>query len=411
MRAALYAPYFKVAMMQGNPRGASLQEFDLAEASLLKGQALLMPSYNCKSDDRNLMMRLVEVRNTLAELTYRRRLRDEGIKINMDLLPIAHRLYLASDCSVNCRAQEADIESSLTYQLMSIDPLAALKHAMNGISLSRELLKQYPGDKTLEQSLGSLMAVAAGAYRALGDLTHAADAYRESIEIREGLLRDDPHNSFIKRNLMIVYGNYATVLGIPWSANLNKPAEARVYAGKCVELARQIVEADANDVTARHDLGMSLSRLGMIDPGTENMAQSLASLEEAESLIRPIVRANPKSVDTANQVALILEYKGHRLQALGRHEEAMAAYRGSMAIIQSFFDLQNSAVVGQYLTDEESIALLEVSSGDADGAVRQANKALDEARKVSDPSPRTDSKVLMLAKAWRRLALRNRTQD
>ena len=407
MRAALCAAYYKVAMMQGNPQGASLQEFDLAEKSLQKGQSLLMPAYQRHPNDPDLMMRLIEVRSTLADLMYRSGRREEGIQVNRDLLPVTHRLFLSTSpsCGLECRTQEPVLDNALTYELLGTDPVEAMTRAKNGIAIMQDLLKTNPDDETLKQGLGTLTAGAAGAYRATGDLSHAGDYYRQSIAMREDLLRVDPHNVAIRRNLMIAYGNYATLLGIPWSANLGKPEEARIYARKSVELARETVAGDANDITGRHDLGMSLSRLGMIDPAPDEVAQSLADLQEAESFIRPIAANNPKSAETASQVALILEYEGHRLETLGRNADAMASYRSSLTAIQPFFDQQNAVVFTQYLTDEDSIALLDLTLGDTAEALREANQAVSQARTICDRGCRTDRQTLNLAETWATLAI------
>jgi hypothetical protein len=90
---------------------------------------------------------------------------------------------------------------------------------------------------------------------------------------------------------MIAYGNYELLLGIPWSPNLNRPAEARVYGAKCVARAHAEVRDDPNDATAKLDLGMSLRRLGMLDPEPNKTAESLATLREARGLIETITKA------------------------------------------------------------------------------------------------------------------------
>ncbi len=401
MRLALSAAYFKVAMIQGDPQGASLQQFDLAEKSLLRGQALLMPAYDRRSNELAFMMRLVQIRGALADLMFRTGRAEQSARSNIDLLPLADRLFLKSDCALECRMQEAGIENNLTYELLSSDPSRALQHAKRGIQLDRELLKQYPNVVMLRQRLGAIMAGEAAAYRSLGDLESARKDYLESIAIREELLRGDPTSVSLRRGLMIVYGNFATLLGIGWSPNLNEPAEARIYAGKCVALARQAVAGDASDVTARHDLGMSLSRLGMIDPGPDGVAQSLASLEEAQALIEPIVKVNPKAAETANQIGTILEYEGHRLEALGRNAEALARYQESLRILQPFFDGQNASVLTQYFADEQYIAFLEASTGDTTAALDMAKRALTQAMKISgDSLERTETQKVVLARAW-----------
>jgi hypothetical protein len=103
---------------------------------------------------------------------------------------------------------------------------------------------------------------------------------------REALLQSDPGNPIIRRNLLMAYGNYASLLGIPWSPNLGRPEEARIYAAKAVAIARTMVAADVNNATGKHDLGMSLSRLGTIDPAPGTAADSFATFEEARKADR-----------------------------------------------------------------------------------------------------------------------------
>ena len=64
----------------------------------------------------------------------------------------------------------------------------------------------------------------------------------------------------------MVYGNYATLLGIPWSANMGRFADARKYCEKSVAMARELSRTDPQNATARYDLAISLARLGMVEP-------------------------------------------------------------------------------------------------------------------------------------------------
>src|SRR5260370_37908882 len=109
------------------------------------------------------------------------------------------------------------------------------------------------------------MGETATAVKDSGDLAQAAEGFERSIRIREQLLERQIHNVTLQRNLLVAYGNYATLLGIPWAANLGRFAEARMYGEKSVALCRQLVKADPQDKTARYDPAMSLARLGMVD--------------------------------------------------------------------------------------------------------------------------------------------------
>jgi serine/threonine protein kinase/tetratricopeptide (TPR) repeat protein len=406
MREALTAAYFKVSLIQGNPHGASLQDSASAEQSLLKAQALLLPAYHRHPNDAGLMMRLIEVRSSLSDLIYRSGRTQEAIQIYVDLLPVAHRLSLIKSCiALNCETQESVMENSLAVELLPLDPPRSLEHADRSAELSRELVVRHPSDASLKQALAVVTAVVAAAYKNLGNLEKAGDFYRQSIEVREDLLRDDPGNSIIRRNILVACGNYATLLGIPWSQNLGRPDEARKYAAKSVAIARELVSADPNDATARRDLGMSLGRLGMIDPVPGETATSLAYLQEANSLMAPIVAANPKSADIAEQLGEIEGSQAHRLAELGRPTEAVQMFRKSMALLEPFADLPKSTVTTEYLSEEESLALLYASMGNVDEALSLANRAVAVEQKRTASSPPSETHAGQLAAAWSTLAL------
>lgn len=400
MRQALAAGYYKVALIQGDPLGPSLQDFAASEASLLEGQKILMPAYNRHPGNPDLMLRLIEIRVSLARLMYRSGREREAIQYYLDLLPVAHRLVSSKNCSLVCKTQEAVLENDLAIHLMTIDTNHALEHAERGIALDRALLKQYPGDITLEQELGAITAAAGGALRNLGELEKSGEYYRESIASRERLLEAHPTNSLIRRNLMIAYGNYEILLGIPWSPNLNRPAEARVYGTKCVALARAEVRDDPNDATAKRDLGMSLSRLGMVDPEPDKASESLATLREARGLIETVAKANPSSAEAAAQVAIIREYEGHRLENLGRVPEAFVSYRESIATVHPFLDQPIATIISQYLVDVENLTRLQLAAHEQAAALEMAFDALARVQRFSNHTPRSDTETILLGKGW-----------
>jgi eukaryotic-like serine/threonine-protein kinase len=400
MRATLCAAYYKIAMIQGDTQGASLADSEASQKSLIKGQALLMPAYLRHPNDPEMILRLIEIRSSMADLLYRSGQQQQGVQAYIDLLPVAHKLLNVPVCDVLCRSQEANLEGRLTYELLNIDPVRALEHANHSIALDRELLARYPGDVQITQALGSVMAGGAGAYKTLGDLEKAEEYFRESIETREELIRDDPNNSGLRRNLLVAYGNYAMLLGIPSAPNLHRPEQARVYAAKGVALARMMVSADPNDANARHDLGMILSRSGQIDPAPDSAADSLKNLEEAQSLLEPIAAANAKSVEIATQLATIFQYKAHRQESLGHRDEAVAGYRKSMALLQAFVDGHMKTAIAQYILDEQDLALLYAESKSGGQAMELSGLALTQAQNYAATIVQADARQAFLAQSW-----------
>jgi serine/threonine protein kinase len=404
LREALTAAYYKVSMIQGDPHGASLQDAASAEKSLLKAQEILLPAYRLKPNDPGLMLRWIEVRSGLADLMYRSNRANEAVKIYIDLIPIAHRVSLTPDSPISVQSQEEAIENALVYELNNIDPELALQHATHGAAVGRVLMARHPGDKTLKQGLGTITAAAAGAYRNLGDLDESAEYYRQSIDVREQLYQVDPNNQDVRRGLIIAYGNYAALLDIPWTPNLGRPEEARIYAAKAVAVARDELAADSKNATARLDLAMSLGRLGMVDPAPGEAAASVAALHEARTLMEPLAAANPKSSAMAGNLAQVMEFEARRLEESSQPTAAAETYRKALALLEPFADSPASPVMPQYLSTEKDLALLAASTGDHETAARLAHKVLDMSDKIAALPPPSEAHVASIAHAWAVLA-------
>ncbi|HEY5329722.1 MAG TPA: serine/threonine-protein kinase [Acidobacteriaceae bacterium] len=405
LREALTAAYYKVALIQGDPHGASLQDAASAEKSLLKAQEILLPAYRLKPNDPNLMLRWIEVRSGLADLMYRSDRANQAVQIYIDLIPVAHRVSLTPGSAITVQAQEEAVENALVYELNSINPELALQHATHGAAVGRVLLARHPGDKTLTQSLGAITAAAAGSYRNLGDLEKAAEYYRQSIDLRERLYNDDPNNQDVRRSLIITYGNYAALLDIPWTPNLGRPEQARIYAAKSVAVARDELAADTKNATARLDLAMSLGRLGMVDPAPGEASASVAALHEARSLIEPLAAANPKSTSLATNLALVMEFEAIRLDEASHTAEAVETYRKALALLDPFAESPQSSAMPEYVSIEQDLALLTASTGDPQAATRLAQNALDSVEKMTVAPSLSELHVASTARAWSTLAL------
>ncbi len=400
MREALAEAYYKLALIQGNPHGPSLQAGEAAEKSLLKAESILQPAYSSRPNDAGLMLRQLEIRSTLADLASLEGRRDEAIAVYQALLPISQRLARVPNGGVICERQYPVMENFIALLLAPVDPARALQHASSGLEAARLIHAKYPSDLETQQGLGALGAMAASANKNLGNLDAAERDYQTSIEARESLLQQDPTNLVTQRNLMVAYGNYALLLDIPWSANLNRPADARIAAEKSVAIARRMSEADPSNATARRDYAISLGRRGMVDPDQDRLDASLDDLKKAESLLRPIREANPKSLDLANQLAEILEFKGRRLVATGNLSGAIDAFRTAQQLLDPFVAQPKIGLNPDYLRIENDLALAHAANGDIPQADDAAAKSLADATRYAAQSPSSPMRNGFLASAY-----------
>jgi tetratricopeptide (TPR) repeat protein len=328
-----------------------------------------------------------------------------------DLLPVARRLAALAPSSLRALKQEAEIEGGLAEALMPTDSPEALDHAKREIAIVTSLVERFPGDRDLKQELGQALVTVAVPLEGSGDYVESAGYFERSIRAFEQFLQGEPHNVQTQRRLMEDYSDYCVLLGVPWSVNLGRPAEARSYCEKSVAIARELSGADAQDQTARFDLGYTLVVLGEVDPEPNQVPDSLKELEEGLRILDPIIRANPDSADIVLKVGTARQYKGQRLQSLGRLPEAADSFRQALSELDVMINAKpgqpsgSAGVVG----NEDGLAEVYADQGDREAALSHAQKALAKAQKYAASHPGKTPGTGLLASAWFEFAWVERT--
>ncbi len=241
----------------------------------------------------------------------------------------------------------------------------------------------------------------------MGRLEEAAAAYEAVIREREELLVQHPTDVELRLNLLICYGNYASLLGMPWTANLDRPADARRYAAKSIALARELAAADPQDATAQLNLAVAVSHSAMIDPEPGGEEASLHSLQEGLAILEPIAKGNPKSVPLAGFVGSTREYIARRLWSLNRRAEAEEMFRKSMETFAAFRspDGGYSQATGQDMRTLEALARFYAEGGDRERTVEAAGQALATVKSYVAVEPTSERRQSVLANAYFQRAL------
>ena len=175
MRLALASAYFKISLIQGTFGAASQQDYAGAEASLMKGEEVLLPLYQKNSSEPKVMTRWIQIQEALADLDYQAGKDPDAIKIDLALLPIAHRLAQASPGDRAAERQESEIEGRLANSYHRMPGPHGLEHAERGVWLLREEIARYPDDNDSKEDLASLLSTAAKALLSTGELEKAAE--------------------------------------------------------------------------------------------------------------------------------------------------------------------------------------------------------------------------------------------
>jgi tetratricopeptide (TPR) repeat protein len=370
--------------------------------SYRKAEALLAPLYASRPDDPEVILQWLEVKTGIADLAFVQSHSAQVAQMYGNLLPVARRLAALAPSNLRALKQEAEIEGGLAMALQPSNSEAALDHAKREIAILTALLDRFPGDPDLKQELGQSLKFAAVPLKDMGNFAESAEYFERSIRAFEQFLEGEPNNAHTQRRLLEEYSDYCELLGQPWSANLGRSAEARIYCEKSVAMARELSNADPKDQTARMDLGTNLSELGMVDPEPNQVADSLKELDDALRILDPFVRANPDSADIVLRVELARQYKGLRLHALGRLPEAADTFRQALSELDVMIHAKPGQPSGSSVVVGNEVGLAEVSAeqGDREAAFSHAEKALAKAQKYAASHPGGAYATGLLATAW-----------
>ena len=411
LRLALGSGYSRIAAIQGAPFHPSLGDSAGALASYKKAEALLAPLFASRPDDPEVILEWLEVKTGIAELAFTQSQSAQVADMYSPLLPVARRLAALAPSNLRALKQEPEIEGDLAMALQPSNSQEALDHSKREIAILTALTDRFPGDRDLKQELGQSLAFAAVPLKDAGNFPESAEYFSRSIQSFEQFLEAEPHNEQAQRRLQEDYSDYCALLGVPWSANMGRPAEARTYCEKSVAIARELSNADPLDQTARFDLGSNLSALGMIDPEPNQVAASLKDLEEALRILDPFVRANPDSANVVLRVELARQYEGLRLQSLGRLPEAADSFRQALSELNVMIHAKPGQPSGSGVVvgNEDGLAEVYAEQGNREAALSHAETALEKAQKYATAHPGKTTGTGLLAAASFELAWVERT--
>jgi tetratricopeptide (TPR) repeat protein len=252
MRLVLSAAYLKIGATQGDPMAPGRQDSEGALSNYRKAETVLAPLYRREPDNPTVIFRWLQIEGGLADLSGRSGSARDAAQAFLALLPAAHQLGELGPSNVEWAKQEAETLESLARVLRnSSDMRGSLARADQAITLLSDLVGRFSADLDLKRELGSAYALAATSIT--DDLSLSAQHFERSVRMREQLPQARPEDLVLRRDLIVVYGNYSRLLYVGWEGNLDRHAEARAYCEKSVALARELAQ-DSRNLTAQYDL-------------------------------------------------------------------------------------------------------------------------------------------------------------
>ena len=223
-----------------------------------------------------------------------------------------------------------------------------LGHTEQALELYRKALRGYqdqvrahPGDSDLQQRLSVRYNQMGQMQQALDNGPAAVEAFRNSVDINEKLLRENPNNSTSQHNVAVTSNNIATV----YNQVMNKPQEAQPYSDRALKLFRALVSADPKDVQSRINLADGLYTAGRTADFLHDRRHALALFDESVELFESIIRLTPGSPPPTSRTAW--QFRADMFLDSGNLPAAMADIRRELAIDDQILRANNTDASSQ----------------------------------------------------------------
>jgi tetratricopeptide (TPR) repeat protein len=235
-----------------------------------------------------------------------------------------------------------------------------------------QLAASAPDDRHLQTSQSIMLDEFGQTYETLGDLDSALKAYRDSVAIQERLAATDPSDAGRRRFLADTNAKAANVL----EAQGKRQEALKIYRTS-LAIVERLVAADPSNADNQADLSVLYQRVGNVLKERGELEEALKAFLAGRAIYERLAATDPMT-DPSNSewqrsLAMSNAQAGNVLKRQGKLEEALKAYRDSLAIAERL-------AVADRSNAEWQRTLLVLYEGSGDVLLRQDK--LEEALKA-----------------------------
>ncbi len=263
----LATAYIRVGDVQGNPWSANLGQPDKAMESYRKSLAIAETQAGRGRPDAGTLRVLAEARLKIGQMHYIRGDMARGAASIQAGIEVAE--LLGKEFGEAWR-----LHSDLYHYLakcLSEDEAASLKAIRRAAEIGREWVRESPGRESqywLSVREGDLAVV----LQNTGQLTEARDLLMRMRGKLADLDRANPADKTYQRDLGVLYGRLARLIGNPSELNMGRPLEALEWVRKMLAVDEATLAADPHDARAREDVGTSLAETAIVESELDKVA-------------------------------------------------------------------------------------------------------------------------------------------
>ncbi|MFN7932008.1 MAG: serine/threonine-protein kinase [Bryobacteraceae bacterium] len=321
LQIELAEAYRRIAEVQGNPTVSNLGDRPGAQKSYRDALALLEPLV--RRDLPEARLPYVKVLSGLMQIS-----QEAG-----DAKSAAGQLKQASAQVVRALSERPGDPSVLHAAAGFYTDYALFLHRMRDPSLrdvarraieaASQLYSLDPNNIENGQQLAIAQRASANAALAAGDLEEAAVILRESVELRERLVKAKPTDTELRRTLIVGYGHWSDVLGGRTGENLGDLATAARAMEAALIHTSWLRENNAADRRAIFDDLSVRLRLGGLRLDAGQPQTAIGELERASKDLKILQLQEPGNHRYRITQAFILRRIGEAVAAFQRFPEAI----------------------------------------------------------------------------------------
>jgi tetratricopeptide (TPR) repeat protein len=309
-------------------------------------------------------------------------LRETSLATFREALPAAARLALLRPGDYESAAQEGILYDGMAANLQLVASTEAIASSNRSLEIAARLATRFPQNEDAAEQLASVYSRLGNLYGVIADFEHAMSALKQSIVLRERLAAAHPNDMVHRRDLMLAYAHIAGYLGSSLLPNMGDFDGARRYFRKMMVIAGESAKADPSNRTAQYDLAAALVRYGSVRAEVYQAAESLSQLERARAILQELEHTAPEDLRFKRELAIIEEFAGEHLLALGRREEGLAQFRKSLARAEAMLAQTPGyrPAIAQALAARRRLALAFAAAGAREEALFEARRSVEDAR-------------------------------
>ena len=390
--------YFRVAMIQGDPKSPSLGDPEAALASARKGQQAAARLASVDPD--GVASRLVEVEGHLLAGDLARHLDDAEAVIEQFEAALAARQRI-SESSPDSAMEPPRLDTvhfRLAYALERYtlnEP--AIEHYLLAREIGEQLIDAHPDEPKLFQSQAVTAIALSQAYRLHGQPERALELLPP---LRERLVDEAERHA----ELRPVLANLRYNLG--WAyVNEGDGARGVQEISATVDFYRGLADADPEDTTAHRNTAAGLYDLGDLALGADRLESALQHYQEMLALRRHIASRSPDSALFRLELANALHVSADVLEQLRRPDEAARHFVEAGSILDALLaeNPDSDSTRRRAASAHHRAGRIQLAQGNRTVARASFANGLDLVRGLSEPSDEDEAFAQELERSLRAL--------